>query len=102
MKDKVLEFIKLFDKQDVIDVFSNGCCYWFARILKERFYKEYDSDPIIMYDPLINHFGTEIDDKVYDVTGDVTDKYNWVNAVEYLNEDEILAERIVRDCIDIV
>jgi hypothetical protein len=50
-----------------------------------------------MYDEIANHFGTMIGDKVYDITGDVTDHYLW--KPWHLIEDPLLKEKIVRDCI---
>lgn len=50
-----------------------------------------------MYDEVVNHFGTRIKGKVYDITGDVTNKYAWVPWDEM--SDELKKSRIVRDCI---
>ena len=32
-----------------------------------------------MFDRAEHHFGTEIRGRVYDITGDVTEKYKWVS-----------------------
>lgn len=91
--DGVSRFIKRFhDYTDVDSVFTNGCCYWFAYIIKGRF-----DEAKIMYDSINNHFGTMINDRVYDVTGDVTDKYSWEPWENF--DDELEKSRIVRDCI---
>lgn len=50
-----------------------------------------------MYDPVANHFAAEIDGVVYDITGDVTERYNMVPWDSY--GDDIHKLRIVRDCI---
>lgn len=93
--DKVLNFIKRFKGSE--ETFTSGCCYWFARILFERFNNEnYYCD--IMYDYIDNHFGCKIDDRVYDVTGDVTFSYNWKYWKDCQDED--LIESINRDCIN--
>lgn len=93
--DKVLNFIKRFKGSE--ETFTSGCCYWFARILFERFYSEnYTCD--IMYDYIENHFGCKINDKVYDVTGDVTFSYDWKYWIDCQDED--LIESINRDCIN--
>lgn len=93
--DDVQIFLERFHEYDDIeDVFTRGCCYWFAIVLRERF--EY-TGPVIMYDEVMNHFGTEIGDRVYDITGDVTDRYRWTPWEEL--DDELLRERIVRDCV---
>ena len=108
MRDKrhneILRFINHFTQngknQGVIDCFTKGCCYWFAEILKTRFADFYDEHSEIYYDQIINHFGyyDQYTGRIYDVTGDVTDEYNWINFLE-LN-DELLFNRIFRDCIN--
>lgn len=79
---------------EVVDCFLNGRCYWFARILKERFVEE---ETEIMIDYVVNHFGTMIGCRVYDITGDVTDRYNWQKWSDC--DDELLRSRIVKGCI---
>lgn len=95
MRDNVLSFIRHFSKAS--DVFLNGCCYWFAYILQGRF------GGTMMYEPVENHFVQEIDGRLYDCSGDVTDEYSsrprlmpWSEVERY---DELLYWRIVRDCI---
>lgn len=93
--NEVNEFLKRFHTSDDIDtVFTNGCCYWFAMILYRRFIR---NEAKIMYDAVENHFGTMVGDRVYDITGDITDKYHWVPWLDI--KDESLVRRIVRDCI---
>ena len=92
----VAQFLKRFHfSEDITDVFSNGCCYWFAKILYDRFALTHGAT--IMYDEVINHFGTKINGRVYDITGDVTFKYEWKPWSEL--GDELLRARIIRDCI---
>ena len=104
--DKVMRFIARFTQcgrnQGVIEAFTSGCCYWFAYILLERFYDidAWNEDVELMYDQVENHFGCRIDGVVYDITGDVTDKYNWETWISVVNKDELHAERIIRDCVD--
>lgn len=74
--NKVENFLKHFDAFNNTDsVSANNCCYWFALILFRRFIKD---GARIMFDTESEHFGTEISNKVYDITGDVTHKYNWI------------------------
>lgn len=80
--------------QDVNEVFTRGCCYWFAAILFGRFIRD---GAAIMYDEVANHFGTKINGKVYDITGDVTAQYDWVPWESIT--DSSLRARIKRDCI---
>lgn len=86
-------------RQEVIDCFTNGCCFWFAHNLHGRFAIE-ASDVIIVYDDIMNHFGCRINGRVYDITGDVTDKYNWRNWIEVYREDVLRGNRIIRDCVN--
>ncbi len=72
IQDKVIQFIGHFNGSE--DVFLHGCCYWFAEILEQRFFVE--SKAAIKYEPVEGHFVTEIDGKLYDVRGDVTEMYS--------------------------
>lgn len=105
-RDKVMGFINRFTQggknQGTIETFTCGCCFWFAYILQERFYDidAWHEDVEIMYDQIENHFGCQIDGRVYDITGDVTDKYNWQTWISVVDEDELHAEHIIRDCVN--
>jgi hypothetical protein len=84
-------------RKEVIECFTEGCCFWFASCLFERFS---DYDPTIMYDVVTNHFGCKIEGRVYDITGDVTDQYNWEIWYKAYWDDSERGERIFRDCIN--
>ena len=89
------EFIKRFHEHQTTDeTFLNGCCYWFAFILYRRFIR---AGSRIMYDQIENHFGTQIQGRVYDITGDVTKLYQWEPWDKL--DDDLLKSRITRDCI---
>lgn len=92
---EITSFLRRFHLGDqrVDTVFTCGCCYWFADILCRRF----PNNSRLMYDQVINHFVAEIDGRLYDITGDVTDKYN-VEPWDEM-EDELHKSRIIRDCI---
>ena len=98
MKKTVLKFIDEFTNKgrwpQVIESFTSGNCYWFAYILKARF-----PEGEIVYDEIINHFGFLLEDTIYDITGIVTDKYNWENWRDVYYRDRLHGRRIVRDCI---
>lgn len=86
-------------REEVVECFTRGCCFWFAYILKTRF-KEAGAEIVI--DNTIGHFGTRIRGRVYDITGDVTEgyrgtPYTWEPWDEL--DDDALRARIVRDCI---
>lgn len=103
----VMNFIARFTnnskRQEVIDTFSCGCCYWFAEILWNRFTLEIvDTNCDIVYDPVINHWACRIDDRIYDITGDITDnkEYCWENWNKFMFQDISLTKRLLRDCIN--
>ena len=97
MHKDVIAFINRFTLcgtlKDVIVTFTQGCCYWFSYILHTRF-----PNSSIMYDPVENHFVIKIGDKLYDITGGVTNNYKVVDWSTY--PDEIEKQRIIRDCIN--
>lgn len=77
----VLMFIGRFStnghgyRQEVIEAFTCGCCFWFAYILAARFGDQYGAE--IVTDYIQNHFATRIAGRVYDITGDITDAGTW-------------------------
>ena len=92
---KILNFIHKFTelyKNEVETVFTSGCCYWFAYILCARFGGE------MMYDPIANHFMCMCDGRIYDITGDVSDRYNAIRWEEF--DDDLEKSRIVDYCIE--
>ena len=97
MHNTAMSFINHFNpsSEDVKEIFTGGCCYWFAYILLHRFYGD---DSELMYDPIANHFGTRIHDKIYDITGDATNQYRWTPWYQITDESHRL--RIIRDCIN--
>lgn len=94
MLTEVNNFLNRFHSyMNVDEVFTNGCCYWFATILCNRF----PTQSRMMYDQVANHFVVEIEGRLFDITGDVTDKYKAEPWDEL--DDNLLKRRIVRDCI---
>ena len=96
MDKKVLDFIRgLSDKTDT-SLFLSGYCYYFAQILLSRF-----PYGVLMYHHS-NHFMVDINGRLYDASGDVTEKYSdnmittWDDLVD---EDQVLVLRLIRDCI---
>lgn len=96
-RDIILDFIRQFRDFNTENCFSNGMCWYFTTILRARF----GFECAVVYDEVINHFATEIDDRVYDITGDVTDNPNckWIYWSTLVHRDPKLAARIRRDCI---
>lgn len=102
--DEVLGFIHRFTlngtRQQVIDCFTGGCCYWFAHVLLYRFMNRVPM-PKLVYNPENNHFATLINGRVYDITGDVTDLANWAEFSRYYREaSHSVHDTLLRDCID--
>ena len=100
-RDVIENYIKQFRDfgPQVIDCFSNGMCYQFMTILRKRF-GPFCTTPL--YDEVINHFATEIDGRIYDITGDITDdpQYHWERWTAVCAEDSKHASRIYHDCVD--
>lgn len=101
-KDTVLNFIEKFnnrgDWKQVVECFTCGNCFWFAYILHGRFNMA-GSTASLVYDEVENHFGCKIGNDVYDITGIVTNQYNWEPWEEVYVRDPLHGARIVRDCI---
>ena len=108
---KILDFINHFtlngEQTQVIECFTQGCCYWFAHILYSQFgeideygYPYEYSD--IYYDEVENHFAyyDQMTNRIYDITGDITNKYNMNRWLDLSQKDELLFNRLIRDCID--
>ena len=100
-EEKEIEaFIREFSKfgTDVRRAFTEGCCYWFAYILKGRF----PESARIIYLPEASHFVTKIGEKFYDITGNVTKKYarnkkeDWEEFQKY---EQKKAEKIGKECL---
>ena len=90
-KQEITRFIGLFCESK--DMFMNGLCYWFAVILERRF-----TNSSIWYEPIMNHFVTKIGNSYYDASGVAKDA-NYTKWSEYVWDDPIHAERIIRDCV---
>ena len=95
MRETVLKFIKQFQNQGTVETFTEGCCYWFAVILKKRFAAFH---PTMMYNPIDNHFATKIGNTLYDITG-VIKPDEFESWTKYSKEDYLLTRRIIKDCI---
>lgn len=94
-RTKILDFIENF--KGAKDTFLFGCCYWFSFILNERF------GGTTIYLPVENHYVQQIGDRLYDVSGDVTDKYKGAEIMKWSDmqeRDSSLYKRLVRDCIN--
>ena len=92
--EEIQGFISRFHLSQFVDeVFTCGCCYWFAYILCSRF----PGKSRLMYDPVANHFAAEIYGRSYDITGDITDQYALIPWDSL--DDTAHRNRVIRDCI---
>lgn len=97
--DKVIQFINNFKglhRAEIEDTFLHGNCYYFAKILKDRFRGK------ICYLPIENHFIACINGQFYDIRGklDYIDEkiYDWST---YKNFDESDYKRVIKNCINL-
>lgn len=103
--DEVINFINRFTNKgkrtEVIDCFSNGCCYWFAHILHQRFGfpQSTTNRCYIVHDPVAGHFACFINDRIYDITGDITDQdREWDEWTMYELKEPKVARHIINSC----
>lgn len=68
----VEEFLATLHTSDNVDEVFTKESYWFAVILFRKFIRD---GARIVVDEYTGHVGTRIHGRVYDITGDVTDKY---------------------------
>jgi hypothetical protein len=98
-QDIILDYINQFRQfgPEVIEYcFSSGMCWQFSTLLAIRFRPNSRK----VYDPIVNHFATEIDGRIYDIRGDITDlPYQWEYWDTYRLQDPKHTKRIVRDCV---
>lgn len=91
--EKFIEDFKAPHREEIEDIFLHGYCYWFARMLTERFAGE------IWYNPIENHFVAHIGHYgFYDISGRVR-KTGYALWSEYRKLDRLESDRIIRDCI---
>lgn len=100
-RELIEDFIAHFSDYgyDVLRCFTTGNCYWFARILYERFGAAFNHGEIV-YHPIENHFAYR-DNRtgyVYDITG-MIDGTNFVPWAQYATEDGLHTQRLIDQCI---
>lgn len=94
MKSEFHSFISRFTEHPgAIDLFTNGCCFWFAHILAVRF------DGTVRYDPVKNHFVAAFYGGEYDITGEVTGEYHTVPWSSYREIDPVHYDRLMAQCV---
>jgi hypothetical protein len=91
---EILDFINTFKErhpQEIEDVFSNGFCYWFAKILELRF------GGTIFFNPESIHFATLINDYLFDIYGIIDADECWIDWEDYVLTHDI--DGIYHSCI---
>lgn len=87
------EFLEGMRNEGTVKVFTEGYCYWFAMILKERF------DGELMYNPVQGNFCCRVNGELWDITGEVQDDGNWQEWWLYQMNEPLDAERVRKACI---
>ena len=86
---------KRFDTGQVTRTFTNGYCYWFAYILHTRF-----PDSEIVYYSAGNHFACKIKDRIFDITGDITNKNLFFESwEEYQKVEPLDSAEVIKYCV---
>jgi len=99
IKSFIEDFKKFGTGKEIEDCFLYGYCYWFARILRERF-----GEGEILYCPQENHFVYAAFGRIFDITGDCTETYEnsymtfWSNY-QKIEEGSTHLNRLIKDCI---
>ncbi len=98
IKKQILDFIKHFQNEGTIKTFTEGCCYWFAKILCERFEMDHYRT-MLMYNNIDGHFATKINGRLYDITGELNETADWKIWDEFQENEPIYSKTVIRDCI---
>lgn len=96
MRRTVISYLNRYtgngSRGQVIDCFMNDCSARLALDLCQRFHPAE-----MMYCEDANHFGACIGGRVYDITGDVTDRYQWGAWSAFASREPERAAEIYRD-----
>lgn len=99
----ILEFIRKFrtstkDDDAIVELFTQGYCFWFAFILVTRF-----KGGKIYYNDLDNHYVMMLDGYFYDIRGELNisedEKRYYIDWEEYKAKDKYHTMVLYRDCI---
>ena len=99
-REVIEDFINQFTAfgPDVRRCFSHGMCYHFATILMMRFRDEHVA---LLIDTENHHFAARINDRIYDVTGDITEEtiYSWIEWNTLYYRDPSFANRVRKEAM---
>lgn len=96
----IIDFIddfKSMHKEEIEDLFSNGYCYWFSKILNLRF-----DNSSIYYMPVYNHFVCKINNNYYDIKGKLEDQEKIDLLIlwkDYIYEEPLDSSRVLTYCV---
>ena len=93
MEEEILDFINRRWKNTKAN-WTEGNCFWFARILADRF-----QDLSVYYLPISGHFVAGKNGVYFDVTGKIDLKEPATSLSDIKEEDINWYYRLLRDCI---
>lgn len=95
-REEIDRFIHQFSKygKQVTTLFTEDCCYWFARILQERF-----PEGEILFLPEEHHFVVQIEDRLWDIRGNVTNRFRQAKQIPWGETRGLQRWRIQRDYV---
>lgn len=102
------KFIAPFRKPELIDIFTNGYCYYFAQILSTRFNSFLWHPTDIYYNPIDCHFACLIGNKLWDINGAISDDIieyqtnkfgHWYKWKYYIDWEPLDSKRVIENCI---
>lgn len=88
-RQKVLDFIKIFQSKNNLELFTEVSCYWFAFILASRFNGD------LVYNPDSCHFATRIGTTLYDITGEIKYPEDYLEWDDSLDTDGMISENCI-------
>lgn len=83
--NSIERFIQEFQNPESNVIFSGNCSYWFATILYRRFIRD---GAVVMFNEDEEHFGTMIRGAIYDITGKIQNKSNWIPWLNFQDSAE--------------
>ena len=99
---EITDFIRHFlqENDEVQASFLYGNCYWFAKILEQRFERQYHCGGLY-YNQVCNHFAVCLEGELFDALGILgpNTKPGWVPWWHYKIVEPSDSYRVVRDCV---
>ena len=86
------------EKELLKEHFTCGYCYHFA-VMLEGVFKHGNRSVDLMYNPVENHFAAKINEKLYDINGEINDTEEWMTWTEYQKFEPLDSERVIKNCL---